>query len=86
MHSPRFACAEWMNQSTNLNGLLGSTNDLTDVSSIVLINTVALQSLIYIAGIFTGLPKPSAEGRTITSQIKSYSVINKLTDSAVKMP
>jgi hypothetical protein len=31
------------------------------------------------------LPKPSAEGRPMTSQIKSYSVINKLTDSAVKM-
>jgi hypothetical protein len=31
------------------------------------------------------LPKPSAEGRTMTSQIKSYSVINKLTDSAGKM-
>src|SRR5947207_14019558 len=33
----------------------------------------------------TMLPKPPAEGRPMTSQIKSYSVINKLTDSAVKM-
>src|SRR5437868_15284012 len=33
----------------------------------------------------TMLPKPSAEGRAMTSQIKSYSVINKLTDSAVKL-
>src|SRR5436189_643792 len=33
----------------------------------------------------TMLPKPSAEGRTMPSQIKSYSVINKLTYSAVKM-
>src|SRR5258708_36756035 len=33
----------------------------------------------------TMLPKPSAEGRAMTSQIKSYSIINKLTDSAVKM-
>src|SRR5205823_173790 len=33
----------------------------------------------------TMLPKPSAEGRAMTSQIKSYSVINKLTDSGVKM-
>src|SRR5204862_3767807 len=33
----------------------------------------------------TMLPKPSAEGRAMTSQIISYSVINKLTDSAVKM-
>ena len=31
------------------------------------------------------LPKPSAEGRAMTSQIKSYSVINELTDSAVKL-
>jgi hypothetical protein len=33
----------------------------------------------------TMLPKPSAQGRAMTSQIKSYSIINKLTDSAVKM-
>ena len=31
------------------------------------------------------LPKPSADGRTMTSQIKSSSIINKLTDSAVKI-
>src|SRR2546423_3576630 len=33
----------------------------------------------------TMLPKPSVEGRRMTSQIKSYSAINKVTDSTVKM-